>query len=101
MGQIFYERAASKKPVICFESTVKIFPNLTDLFLRETTFKLRECYKFIHFVMGVEKGDIKLQRVFFSKGKPIRAVDVTKVKLRLKEIGWNFIKAEQVICRLD
>merc|ERR1712087_370435 len=33
LKQIFYERSASKNPVICFEITTKIFPNLTDLFL--------------------------------------------------------------------
>eukprot|EP01083_Nonionella_stella_P126021 381228_1 len=94
--KIFYD---GDKHVISFENAVKVFPNLTDLFLRHTTFKLRECYKFVKFVRNTSVA-IKLERVFFSKTDVIREKDVSKVKLRLREIGWDFINTQQMICRV-
>eukprot|EP01083_Nonionella_stella_P153638 493976_1 len=66
--KIFYD---GNKHIISFENVVKVFPNLTDLFLRHTTFKLRECYKIVKFLRNTSLV-IKLERVFFSKTDVIR-----------------------------
>eukprot|EP01083_Nonionella_stella_P268633 908286_1 len=82
--KIFYD---GNKHVISFENAVKVFPNLTDLFLRHTTFSLRECYEFVTFVRNTSLV-IKLERVFFSKTDVIREKDVSKVRSSLRVIGW-------------
>merc|ERR1712113_1097900 len=87
---------------VSFEIVINIFPNITDLFLKETTFNLKECYKFINFIQQTTnlQNDLRLQRVFYSMKKQIKDKDISKVKLRLKEIGWNFIKSQQMIIKM-
>eukprot|EP01084_Bolivina_argentea_P274877 468648_1 len=103
---IFYDNNSNNysKSTISFNSTVKIFPSVTDLFLRETTFKLRECYKFINFINQENKNnnkkELKLERIFYSIKNKIRERDINKVKLRLKEIGWNWIHSQQMIGKI-
>eukprot|EP01083_Nonionella_stella_P157426 511104_1 len=94
--KVFYDKYGDNKYVISFESVTQIFSNLTDLFLRNTTFKLRECLKFCAFIK--ENHNHHLKRIHFSQTNRIRQQDIKKVKLRLKECKWNFIKSQQMIC---
>ena len=68
LEEIFCKISDNKKKskMISFEIIFKIFPNLTDLFLTTTTFKPKECYKFIDFAQKYEKDKLlKLERMFF------------------------------------
>merc|ERR1712228_920159 len=102
--KIFYAKSNNKKSnVILFEVVIKLFPNLTDLFLTSTTLKPNIIFKFIAFVKkyNQNEGDFKLKRLFYSKQKPIKERDAPLIKMRLREIGWNFVKSQQMICKID
>jgi len=90
------DEKSKTKASVSFNAVTDIFPNMTDLYLGNTRFTPRECNRFVDFVQQTKK-ELRLRRVFYSKTQPIYERDVGKVKLRLKELGWNFIKSQQMI----
>ena len=94
----------NKREIISFEHIHKIFPNVQDIFLRETTFNLRICYAFVTFVQNKNKSinnDLKLERLFFCKSKQMRGRDIQPVKNQLSDINWDFTQFEQTVFKKD
>eukprot|EP01083_Nonionella_stella_P275231 934662_1 len=92
---IFYETFAEKKAILSLETINKMFPNVSDIYLRNTTFNERVCNNLIKFINGNDKYTVK--RIFYSVEKQCAARDVAKLKLRLNECKWDFSVIEQVV----
>ena len=99
---IFYHTFADKRPVLDLSSTSMMFPRLTDMYLRNTTFNPRTCNNLLKFVKE-DDGRSSIERIFYSIDKPCADRDVGKLKLRLNEHRWDFSAIEQVAfkCELE
>ena len=97
---IFYETFAEKKKSILELMTIKlVFPNVTDIYLRKTTFNSRICDNLISFIIDCGKNNkskSKIKRIFYSIDKQCASRDVAKLKLRLNVYRWDFSTIEQV-----
>ena len=86
------ERQSSGTRRISFRAVLKVFPNVKDLFLRETTLNMKPCYDLKRFIES-SKGKVTLERIFFSKEKRMQRNDIANEFL--KKIGWEFMPYEQ------
>ncbi len=94
---IFYETFAEKKKSILELMTIKLmFPNVTDIYLRDTTFNSRICGNLISFITDHKNKNSKIKRIFYSIDKQCNSRDVAKLKLRLNVYRWDFSAIEQV-----
>eukprot|EP01083_Nonionella_stella_P004922 14378_1 len=96
---IFYTQPGSmhyRRNMISFFKIRNIFPNVEDLFLCDTTFSLNLCLELIRCInkMGNE---LKLQRIFFCKHKPIKYTNDHFIKQQLNDIHWDFAPTQQTV----
>lgn len=89
---------SSGSQMVSFERVFKVFPNVKDLFLRETAFNIKYCYRLEHFIKN-SKSAVALERMFFSKEKRMEQTET--VNARLKSIGWEFVPYEQSMMRVE
>eukprot|EP01083_Nonionella_stella_P183497 663325_1 len=88
------------KKLVDLASVASIFPNVTDIYLRETTFNQRVCLKLIEF-LTMTASKCRLTRIFYSINKQCAHREVAKLKIRLNLIKWDFCVIEQVAFRQD
>eukprot|EP01084_Bolivina_argentea_P057797 105566_1 len=97
-----YKKQNQMGHVVSLEIILMIFPNLNELFLKSTTFGLRQCDNFIDFVNRYKMTDgvgLTLQTIFFSVNNPMVGYYTEQVEIKLKAIGWDFDQSQQMICK--
>lgn len=95
----------TKKPTISFENICKLFPNVTDIFLRNTQLNLRMGYRIKDFLNN--NVNTKIERIFFSKKMPIRKNEMSRFQEILSEISnknqseklWRLQESEQMVIK--
>merc|ERR1712228_1095482 len=95
LKEIFMENG--QKQIISFEQIILLFPNVTDIFLRDTQLNLKIAYKIQKFIET--KPSSKLERIYFSLSKPIKKRDVAALQKIIKEIQFVFVQSKQMIIK--
>ena len=98
------ERQLARTLRISFEAVLKVFPNVKDLFLRDTTFNMKHCYRLKTLIKN-SKQPVCLERIFFSKEMRMpqndgHGVNHTLINEFLKKIGWEFMPYEQSMMKV-
>eukprot|EP01083_Nonionella_stella_P277251 942521_1 len=85
------------KQIPSFEAILSVFPNVCDLFLRDTQLKPKICFALVGYLKQNNK--CKLERIFFCKETKQRLVTTheSMVKSTLAEVDWNLNVIEQMI----
>ena len=81
---------------LSFNVTMQIFPNLTDLYLRSTTFDFAECLRFIDFI-DKQSNSMNLQNIHFSVTDRLKLGELSKVQWSLRDIGWRIVSSKNIL----
>mmetsp|Transcript_12040 Transcript_12040/g.19337 ORF Transcript_12040/g.19337 Transcript_12040/m.19337 type:complete len:201 (+) Transcript_12040:2-604(+) len=82
-----------KKPVPSFSSILSIFPNVQDIFLRETQLTPKICNRLKAYLS--EHANCALESVWFCREMPIKSGHIASVKKTLKAVHWDLNIIEQ------
>ena len=83
---------------LSIDIVLMIFPNVTDLYFRSTTFEIAECLRFIEFIKN-QSNPMNLQNIHFSITNRMNPENLPKIEGRLKEVGWRFESSRQILTK--
>ena len=87
--------------IISFDIILKMFPNVKEIFLRDTILTLRLCYKLRDFFKTNDKNR-KLSKIFFNKNSDkMENRHVMRYEMVLNPYKWNVSQSQCMVYRSD
>ena len=98
LRMVFIEKSQTKlqREIISFESIIKIFPNVKDVFLRETRFSLRVWYALLKSMKRFDEKHNHISKESLSKDNNINMISLSK-SISINSMGPGAAKT----CKLN